>query len=311
MLRVLNLFCVVSLFVCTLKVQATRLKYPEFHNDVSRNEHYDDADEHNPEYDHEAFLGEKIAMEWEKLPDDVVKEKLRELYPLIDVDKDNKISNSELYDWIEQHMKKHVLRSANTKIKDLDKNKDDKVSWEEYKAVEFNFSEEEGLPEETTKELREIEAREKKKFEFADTDTDGQLSMEELTLFLHPEESKRMTAFLVQENLEAFDTNKDGKISLEEYLGDNLSQPSTRSLTTSFKKELDRNKDGYLDSDEVRRWILPGVSEDPIQSETDHLMKMGDDDKDQFLSVEELVKHYADFAGSRMTKYGDLLKEEL
>ena len=77
MLRVLNLFCVVSLFVCTLKVQATRLKYPEFHNDVSRNEHYDDADEHNPEYDHEAFLGEKIAMEWEKLPDDVVKEKLR------------------------------------------------------------------------------------------------------------------------------------------------------------------------------------------------------------------------------------------
>ena len=68
----------------------------------------------------------------------------RELYPLIDVDKDNKVSNSELYDWIEQHMKKHVLRSANTKIKDLDKNKDDKVSWEEYKAVEFNFSEEEG-----------------------------------------------------------------------------------------------------------------------------------------------------------------------
>ena len=30
--------------------------------------------------------------------------------------------------------------------------------------------------------------------------------------------------------------------------GDNLSQPSLRSLTTSFKKELDRNKDGYLDS---------------------------------------------------------------
>ena len=68
----------------------------------------------------------------------------RELYNLIDVDKDNKVSNSELYDWIEQHMKKHVLRSANTKITDLDKNKDGKVSWEEYKSVEFNLSEEEG-----------------------------------------------------------------------------------------------------------------------------------------------------------------------
>ena len=77
MLRLLNLFCVVSLFVCTLKVQATRLKYPEFHDDVSRNEHYGEDEEHNPDYDHEAFLGEKLVMEWEKLPDDVVKEKLR------------------------------------------------------------------------------------------------------------------------------------------------------------------------------------------------------------------------------------------
>ena len=55
-----------------------------------------------------------------------------------------------------------------------------------------------GIPQETLKELREIESRDKKKFEFADTDNDGQLSREELTLFLHPEESKRMTSYLVQ-----------------------------------------------------------------------------------------------------------------
>lgn len=50
----------------------------------------------------------------------------------------------------------------------------------------------------TLNELKEIESRDKKKFDFADTDNDGLLSREELTLFLHPEESKRMTSFLVQ-----------------------------------------------------------------------------------------------------------------
>lgn len=53
------------------------------------------------------------------------------------------------------------------------------------------------------------------------------------------------------------------------------------------------------------------MDKDPIENEANHLMKLGDDDKDKFLSVEELVRHHRDFAGSRVTKYGDLLKEEL
>lgn len=314
MFRAPAAFCIVSLFVCTLKVHATRLKYPEFHeDDLGPSEHYY-HDTHNPEYDHEAFLGEQQAQEWQKLPVEEVKEKLRTLYPKIDVNKDNKVSMSELYNWIEQHMRKHVLRGADLKMRDMDTNKDDKVSWEEFKNVEYHPSIEEGIPKETLKELREIESRDKKKFEFADTDNDGQLSREELTLFLHPEESKRMTSYLVQENMDVFDKNKDGKVSFQEYLGDGadtIDKASLKSMTNSFKKELDTNNDGFLDLEEIRHWILPGSEEDPIQSEANHLMKLGDDDEDKFLSVEELVEHYEDFAGSRMTKYGELLKEEL
>ena len=29
----------------------------------------------------------------------------------------------------------------------------------------------------------------------------------------------------------------------------------------------------------MRQWILPGVAEDPVQAEADHLMKMGDENK--------------------------------
>jgi len=295
-------------------VYASRLKYPVFHEDnLSSSEHYED-DTHNAEYDHEAFLGQQQAQEWEKLPVDEVKQKLRTLYPKIDVNKDKKISLSELYEWIEQHMRKHVLRGADAKMQDLDTNQDGKVSWEEYKEVEFHPSIGEGLDPKTLNELKEIESRDKKKFDFADTDNDGLLSREELTLFLHPEESKRMTSFLVQENLDVFDKNKDGKVSLQEYLGEGtgtMDKMTIESLTRSFNKELDSNGDGFLDLKEIHDWILPGYDEDPIQSEANHLMKLGDDDKDNFLSEEELVEHYSDFAGSRVTRYGDLLKEEL
>lgn len=76
MSRVLNVLCIVTLCVCTLKVHASRLKYPEFHDDdLSSKKHYED-DTHNPEYDHEAFLGPQEAQKWEKLPADEVKRKL-------------------------------------------------------------------------------------------------------------------------------------------------------------------------------------------------------------------------------------------
>lgn len=41
-------------------------------------------------------------------------------------------------------MRKHVLRGAGKKMKDLDTNKDGKVSWEEYKESKFPASMEEG-----------------------------------------------------------------------------------------------------------------------------------------------------------------------
>lgn len=68
----------------------------------------------------------------------------RALFPKIDIDKDNQLSMTELYGWIEQHMRKHVLHGADVKMRDLDTNKDRKVSWEEYRAVEFPPSLEEG-----------------------------------------------------------------------------------------------------------------------------------------------------------------------
>ncbi|XP_027044692.1 calumenin-B-like [Pocillopora damicornis] len=312
MLRGLSIVGFVSLCVCALSVSATKLFYPPLAR-VSDEDHYKKG-EHNLEYDHEAFLGRALSSESSKLPVDEVMEKLSELFPKIDVDNDKKISIPELYGWIEQHMKKHVLRQADLKMQDMDSNNDGKISWEEYRETQYPSSTEKGLKEKGLGEFKILVSREKKRFDFADTDNDKVLSREELSFLLHPEESKRMTSYFVEESLDIFDTDKDGKISVDEYLGDEVNRLSKSKLDVlkkSFNKELDLNKDGFLDRNEIREWIFPGAHEDPILVEAKHLMKAGDDDKDTFLTEDELIKHYDIFAGSRVTSYGDLLKDEL
>jgi len=81
MLRALSAVFVVLLSVCTFKVSADRDVLPQLRrlnlkNVLSPQDHYK-KDEHNPDYDHDAFLGPELAIEWRKLPTAEVKEKLR------------------------------------------------------------------------------------------------------------------------------------------------------------------------------------------------------------------------------------------
>ena len=68
----------------------------------------------------------------------------RALFPKIDINNDKQVSMTELYGWIEQHMKKHVLQGTNVRLRELDTNEDGKVSWEEYRAAEYPPSIEKG-----------------------------------------------------------------------------------------------------------------------------------------------------------------------
>lgn len=82
MFRVLSAVFVVSLCVCALEVSASRLVYPQLRalqeKELSSKEHYKN-EQHDIQFDHEAFLGQETAQEWEQLPADEVKEKLRQV----------------------------------------------------------------------------------------------------------------------------------------------------------------------------------------------------------------------------------------
>ena len=81
MLRVFSAFFVLLLCVCTFKVFADRDVLPQLRrlrlkDLLSAQEHYE-RNEHNEQFDHDAFLGEETALEWNKLPIAEVKDKLR------------------------------------------------------------------------------------------------------------------------------------------------------------------------------------------------------------------------------------------
>ncbi|XP_031559709.1 calumenin-like [Actinia tenebrosa] len=279
----------------------------------SDQEHFHDG-KHDAKYDHDAFLGEDQANEMEKLSPTETKKRLRSLFVKMDVDGDKKLSRKELTDWIVDNMKKHVLKSTKMRMKELDKNKDGKASWDEYVNEQYEMVSID-TPEDK-KLIEEMKNRDQKRFKLADSNDDGLLDPEELALFTHPEESARMTNLVVQENIEQLDKDGDGKINFEEYYGAGESEgimkdeESLNSFRESFNKDLDKNHDGVLDNDEIRDWILPGGNVDPAAGEADHLMKEADLNKDNYLTVEEIIKNHELFSGSRVTAYGDLLKQK-
>lgn len=63
-----------------------------------------------------------------------------------------------------------------------------------------------------------------------------------------------------------------------------------------FADVRDKNKDGYLDREEVRLWLLPPN----VHSEAEHLIEISDKNKDRKLSKEEILDNYDNFVGSEV-----------
>lgn len=58
---------------------------------------------------------------------------------------------------------------------------------------------------------------ERLRFNFADKDNDGLLSLEEFTLFLRPENYEDMANYELQKSFSSFDQNGDGIITKDEF----------------------------------------------------------------------------------------------
>eukprot|EP00794_Sanderia_malayensis_P018123 gene18123-19933_t len=283
--------------------------------ELSTEEHSKDG-EHNKEYDHEAFLGKDEAEKFDDLTPEQSKERLQKLVnEKIDKDGDGFVTEQELKDWIKYAQNKYIYEDAEKQLVNNDMNKDGYVTWEEYKNNTYGFLEDDSG---SDYDYKSMVNRDERRFKKADKDADGKLDKNEFTAFLHPENDEQMKDVVVDETMEDIDKDKDGFISQEEYIGDlwpesdreaGKEEPDyIKTEKEQFGSFRDLNKDGKMDREEVKNWILP-PDYDHVSAEVKHLIQESDTDKDNKLSTKEIVDKYDLFVGSQATDFGEALKK--
>ncbi|XP_045761406.1 reticulocalbin-2 isoform X1 [Maniola jurtina] len=269
-------------------------------------EHYNDAG-HNVEFDHEAILGSvKEAEEYDRLSPEESRRRLGLLLPKMDLNGDKVIDRVELKKWILNSFINLSKEEAEERMSEADDNRDGIVTWPEYLRDTFGVDAESEIGPEDTGDTGMIMREEKAMWQAADKNEDGDLNFEEFSVFTNPEEHPVMHPFLVNQTMREKDTNNDGVLDFHEYIGDRGAQQDKEwviSERDKFEHELDINRDGVLNAVEVQRWVIPDNSE-IAEEEVDHLFASADDDHDDFLSYDEVLRHHDVFVGSEATDYG-------
>ncbi|KAF6735009.1 Calumenin-B [Oryzias melastigma] len=304
------------------------------HDEPLSNLDHDDAE--NFDYDHEAFLGQEEAKTFDQLTPEESKERLGMLVDRIDEDKDGYVTADEMKRWIKHAQKRWIYDDVDRQWKSHDLNGDGFVSWEEYKNATYGYILDDQDPDDGFS-YKQMMARDERRFKMADQDSDMKANKEEFTAFLHPEEYEHMKDIVVlvsytqtlnllllpshsqlfpfsfQETMEDIDKNGDGFIDLDEYIGDMYNQDGettepewVKTEREQFTEFRDKNKDGKMDKEETKDWILPS-DYDHAEAEAKHLVYESDVDKDGRLTKAEIVDKYDLFVGSQATDFGEAL----
>lgn len=311
-MKLLSVLFAVTLCSWLVTCVPTQEKKDRIHHgkDLSDHKHDDSKDF---QYDHEAFLGKEDAKTFDQLTPEESKERLGKIVDKIDRDKDGFITNQELKDWIAHAQNRYIYENVNKHWRDYDKNKDDKISWEEYKNTTYGYAaDEEPFYDVPDKErYRNMMKRDERRFKQADKDGDLIATRDEFTAFLHPEEFDYMKDIVITETIEDIDKNGDMLVDVNEYIADMYTPENdepepewVKSERHQFAEHRDLNKDGKLDRSEIGHWIHPHEY-DHTDLEAKHLIYESDKDRDDKLTKKEILDNWNMFVGSQATNYGE------
>ncbi|KAM8974164.1 calumenin isoform 1-T1 [Pelodytes ibericus] len=311
------LLCLCLWVACTLS-KPTEKKERVHHDPQLSDKVHDDGQ--NFDYDHDAFLGVEESKTFDQLTPEESKERLGKIVGKIDADNDGLVTVEELRDWIKYAQKRWIYEDVERQWKGHDLNGDSLVSWDEYKNATYGYIFGSSLflaPDDPDPDnsfnYKQMMVRDERRFKMADKDGDLITDKEEFTAFLHPEEYDYMKDIVVLETMEDIDKNGDGVIDLEEYIGDmynhdgDADEPEwVKTEREQFLEFRDKNRDGKMDKEETKDWILPS-DYDHAEAEARHLVYESDQNKDGKLTREEIVDKYDLFVGSQATDFGEAL----
>jgi Ca2+-binding EF-hand superfamily protein len=235
----------------------------------------------------------------------------------IDNNNDGYVSREELKDWIRYTQKRYISEDVDRQWNQHNPENEEKIPWERYQKLVYGFLESMD-PSEAERDsegfsYKQMLKRDRRRWSVADSDGDDALTKEEFGHFLHPEESDHMKDIVVQETMEDIDKDNDGKISLKEYIGDMYKgddgeeEPEwVNNEREQFNTYRDKDGDGFMDTEEVKNWILP-QDFDHAEAEARHLIYEADSDADEQLTKDEILSKYDLFVGSQATDFGEAL----
>ncbi|KAF5275574.1 hypothetical protein FQA39_LY06686 [Lamprigera yunnana] len=274
-----------------------------------RDHSHKNSAEHNNEFDHETILGSaKEAEEYDHLPPEEAKRRLKILLKKMDLNGDEQIDRKELKAWILRSFKMLSKEEANEHLEDADDDGDGKVSWMEYLVDTYGSdSNEDSLM--MDQENQVLIQDDKIMWKVADFNGDGVLEGDEWVAFSHPEEHPDMLPHILEQTLRDKDIDKDNSIDFQEYIGERGEHHDKEWLHSEkekFDSELDKDGDGKLNGNEILSWVVPS-NEEIADEEVNHLFAVSDNDENGILSFDEVTDHHETFVGSEATDYGDHL----
>lgn len=152
----------------------------------------------------------------------------------------------------------------------------------------------------------------------SDEDHDNILNELEFLDFLHPEYSKGMLRFMVEEILTSLDVDGDRQLTLAEFVslpdGENIDQRAMEdewiaARRDEFQDVVDHNQDGIITMSELERYLDP-LNEQSALAEAKQMISFGDANENGSLEVHELIANSEFFTGSKLVDYAKAAHEE-
>ncbi|XP_060797778.1 reticulocalbin-1 isoform X2 [Neoarius graeffei] len=315
-MHVLGVVCYVCVWLCVVDLKPT-VRRDRIHHEaeLKRKPHEDHhTEQQSLQFDHEAFLGKEEAKTFDQLSPEESRDRLSKIVDRIDIDADGFVTSDELKLWIKRVQKRYVYENVAKIWRDYDINKDNAIAWEEYKQATYGYylaNPDEFADSSDQFSFKKMLPRDERRFKAADLNGDKRAERDEFTAFLHPEEFEHMRDIVVLETLEDIDKNGDNYIDEDEYIADMFPHEDggpepdwVKTERDQFSDFRDLNKDGKMDMEEIRHWILP-QDYDHAQAEARHLLYESDTNKDQLLTKEEILQNWNMFVGSQATNYGE------